>query len=71
MNTSTREVKLVKVTSRVREVIDEVNADVAADSKRYRTMLFIGYDLGHIRDDTEFKHDLEAPGNVSIVVVKH
>jgi hypothetical protein len=64
------EVKLVKVASRVREVIDEINADVAAYSKRYRTLLFIVYDLGHIRDEIEFKHDLEDPGNVSIVVVK-
>lgn len=64
------EVKLLKPASRVREVIDEINADVAAYSKRYRSLLFIVYDLGHIRDEIEFKHDLEDPGNVSVVIVK-
>lgn len=64
------EVKLLKAASRVREVIDEINADVAAYSKRYRNLLFIVYDLGYIRDEIEFKHDLERPGNVSVVIVK-
>jgi hypothetical protein len=64
------EVKLVKKANRVREVIDEINADVAAYSKRYRSLLFIVYDLGNIRDEIEFKQDLEDPGNVSIVIVK-
>jgi hypothetical protein len=54
----------------VREVIDEINADVAAYSKRYRSLLFIVYDLGHIRDEIEFKHDLEDPMKVSVVIVK-
>lgn len=65
------EVKLVKTASRVGEVIDEINADIAAYSKRYRSLLFIVYDLGHIRDEVEFKHDLEAPGNASVIIVKH
>jgi hypothetical protein len=55
----------------VREVVDEINADVAAYSKRYGTLLFIVYDLGNIRDEVEFKQDLEDPGNVSVIVVKH
>lgn len=48
------EVKLIKTASRVREVVDEINADVAAYSKRYGTLLFIVYDLGNIRDEIEF-----------------
>ena len=65
------EVKLVKTAGLVREVIDEINADVQAYSKRYRSLLFIVYDMGHIRDEVEFKQDLEDPGNVSVIVVKH
>jgi hypothetical protein len=65
------EVKLIKTAARVREVIDEINADIAAYSKRYRTIFFVIYDLGNIRDEVEFKHDLEDPGNVAIIVVKH
>lgn len=64
------EVKLIKTPSRVRLVVDEINADIRAYSKGYRSLLFVVYDLGHIRDEIEFKQDLEDPGNVSIVVVK-
>ena len=64
------ELKLIKSTGRIREVVDEINADVAAYSKRYRSLLFIVYDLGYIRDEIEFRHDLEVAGNVAVVVVK-
>jgi hypothetical protein len=60
----------LKSTGRIREVVDEINADVAAYSKRYRSLLFIVYDLGYIRDEIEFRHDLEVAGNVAVVVVK-
>lgn len=65
------EVKLVKTRAKIREVIDEINADIAAYSKAYRTLVFVVYDLGQIQDETEFKQDLEDPGNVSVIVVKH
>lgn len=64
------EIKLIKVATRVREVIDEINADVVGYSKRYKSLLFIVYDLGNIRNEIEFKHDLEDSGNVSVVIVK-
>ena len=64
------ELKLIKSTGRIREVVDEINADVAAYSKRYRSLLFIVYDLGCIRDEIEFRHDLEVAGNVAVVIVK-
>lgn len=65
------ELKFVNRSARVREVVDEINADIAAYAKRYRTLLFIVYDLGHIRDELEFRTDLERSGNVSVIVVKH
>ena len=64
------ELKLIKSTGRIREVVDEINADVIAYSKRYRSLLFIVYDLGYIRDEIEFRHDLEVAGNVAVVIVK-
>lgn len=65
------EVKLVKTAARVREVVDEINADIRAYSKAYRHIIFVVYDLGQIQDETEFKQDLEDPDNVSVIVVKH
>jgi hypothetical protein len=65
------ELKLIKSAARVREVVDEINADIVAYSKGYRSLMFIVYDLGYVRDEAEFKRDLEAPGNVSVVIVKH
>lgn len=64
------EVKLVTSSSRMKEVIDEVNADIAAYSKGYRSLFFLVYDTGYIRDELEFRKDLERNGNVSVIVVK-
>ena len=65
------EVKLIKTRERVGAAVDEINADIRAYAKKYKTLLFIVYDLGQIRDEVEFKQDLEDPGNVVIIVVKH
>lgn len=65
------EVKLVNSSTRAKEAIDEINADVAAYSKGCRSLLFVVYDTGFIRDDLEFRRDLERGGNTSVVVVKH
>ena len=65
------EIKLAPSPDRVKQIVDEINADIAAYSKGYRSLLFVVYDLGHIRDELEFRHDLEAPGNVFVSVVKH
>jgi hypothetical protein len=65
------EVKLIKTSVRVKETIDEINADIASYSRGYRELIFLVYDLGHVRDEIEFRHDLEKPGNVDVLVVKH
>jgi len=65
------ELKLASSAARLKELVDEINADIVAYSKRYRSLLFIVYDLGHIRDESEFRHDLERLANVSVIVVKH
>ena len=65
------EVKLIKTAQRVRSVVDEINADIVSYSKKYAQLLFLVYDLGCIRDEMEFRQDLESATSVSVVVVKH
>jgi hypothetical protein len=65
------EVKLIKSHARAKEIVDEINADITAYSKSYRQLMFIVYDLGFVRDETEFRHDLENTGNVDVLVIKH
>ena len=64
------ELKLISRADRVKEAIDEINADITAYSKAYRNLLFVVYDLGFIRDELEFRQDLERTDNVSVIVVK-
>ncbi|WP_318413884.1 PD-(D/E)XK nuclease domain-containing protein [Photobacterium leiognathi] len=65
------EVKLSKSATKSRTIVDEINADILAYSKGYRSTLFVIYDLGSIRDESEFKNDLEIHEGVSVVIVKH
>ncbi len=65
------EVKLTNSGARVKEAIDEINADIAAYSKQYSRLLFVVYDMSSIRDIPEFTRDLERNGNTSVIVVKH
>ena len=65
------EVKLVKSAKRVKVIVDEISADIAAYAKAYRRLFFLIYDLGYIRDETEFRHDFEISSNITIVIIKH
>ena len=65
------EVKLSKTTAKSKSIVDEINADIVSYSKKYRSILFVVYDLGSIRDEAEFKGDLEVNEGVSVVVIKH
>jgi hypothetical protein len=65
------EVKLSKTVDKLRAIVDEINADIRAYSTQYDRQLYIIYDLGVIRDEGEFKRDLEDAPGVSVVVVKH
>ena len=65
------EVKLIKTPQRVPRSVDEINADIASYSKRYDQLLFLVYDLGHIRDEMEFRRGLENAQTVFVAVVKH
>lgn len=65
------EVKLLKAGRRSR-IIDEINADITAYRTRYEKQLFVVYDLGEIRDENEFRRDIENAGaSIKVVIVKH
>jgi len=65
------EIKLSKDRNKSKAIVDEINADIQAYAKQYTRLLFIVYDIGSIRDETEFKQDLENSENTSVIVVKH
>ena len=65
------EVKLAKERSRHGKLVDEINADIAAYAIDYRSIIFLVYDLGTVRDEIEFRRDLESSGNVSVLIIKH
>lgn len=65
------EVKLLK-EGRRSKVIDEINADITAYSTKYERILFVVYDLGVIRDELEFRRDIENAGAaIKVLVIKH
>lgn len=65
------EVKLCKDSKRISSLIDEINADIQAYSKKYEKLLFMVYDVGCIRDENEFKNDLDNQKNIFVEIVKH
>ena len=65
------EVKLLK-EGRKSKIIEEINADITAYDKKYKRQLFVVYDLGVIRDEIEFKRDIEnAKDYIKVIIVKH
>ena len=65
------EVKLLREGKKSR-IIDEINADITAYSTKYERLLFVVYDLGVIRDEIEFRRDIENAGaNIKVLIIKH
>lgn len=64
------EVKLSKSSDKLKAIVDEINADIRAYGTAYERQIYIVYDLGTIRDEAEFKRDLETARGVLVVVVK-
>jgi len=65
------EVKLLKENKSISAIIEEINADITAYKKEYENIMFVIYDIGKVRNETEFKRDLENTNNVKIIIVKH
>lgn len=65
------EVKLIR-KGRKSKIIEEINADVSAYSKQYSKQMYIIYDLGEIRDEIEFRRDIELlDDDIRVLVIKH
>lgn len=64
------ELKLCTSDSKVKEIIDEINADIPAYQTRYTYIIFVIYDLGFIRDVVQFKTSFERNLNVIVEIVK-
>lgn len=65
------EIKLCNREGRERKIISEINDDVVAYKTKYPNIIFLVYDVGHIRDADKFKEGIEAQDGVIVVVVKH
>jgi hypothetical protein len=65
------EVKLLKDQRHVGPLIDEINADIQAYLQGYKAVIFVVYDLSVIRDELEFRRDLEITDGIKVIVVKH
>lgn len=65
------EVKLLR-PGKKSAIIDEINADITAYQTKYERLLFVVYDLGVIRDQAEFRRDIENAGaSIKVVIVKN
>jgi len=65
------EVKLSKSRDDLRAIVDQINADVRSYATQYERQLYVVYDLSTIRDEAEFKKDIESAPGVSVLIVKH
>jgi hypothetical protein len=65
------EVKLIKSTERSKTAIEEINADILAYKTRYSKGMFLVYDLGIVRDVSEFVGSIEQQMDISVCLVKH
>ena len=62
------EVKLSTSIDKRRAIVDEINADIRTYGTQYERQIYLVYDVGTIRDEAEFRRDLES---VSVIIVKH
>ncbi len=58
-------------SNREKEIIGEINDDILAYQTKYGNLLFVVYDVGHIRDTDRFVNSFEEHQNVMVHVVKH
>lgn len=65
------EIKLCNREGREKEIISEINDDVVAYKTKYPNIIFLVYDVGHIRDADKFKEGIESHDGVIVVTVKH
>ena len=65
------EIKFSKSKRKSKVLVDEINADIQSYSKKYSKLLFLVYDMGTIRDEGEFKNDLDNKDNIQVIIIKN
>lgn len=65
------EIKFTKDKTKTKAIVDEINADIRSYGKQYLNILFLIYDFGTIRDESEFKNDIENKNNIHVIIIKH
>lgn len=65
------EVKLIKDETQRSACIEQMSADIPAYLSVYAHVLFCVYDLGAIRDVSEFQDGIQRQAGVRICVIKH
>lgn len=65
------EVKFTKNNSKTKSIVEQINADIQAYGKSYKNILFLIYDFGTIRDEDEFKNDIDNKLNITVIIIKH
>jgi REase_DpnII-MboI len=65
------EVKFTSDITKSKRIVDETNADIRTYSTKYSRLLFVIYDLGSIRDESEFKLGIENPEKIDVAIIKH
>lgn len=65
------EVKFSNSNDKSKSIVDELNADIQAYSKKYSNLLFLIYDTGFIRNEDEFKNGIDNQKNIIVIIVKH
>ncbi len=65
------EIKLCNRKGREKELIAEINDDILAYQKKYKSIFFIIYDLGIIRDVDKFSNEFIENQNIILSIVKN
>ncbi|MHB1348167.1 MAG: PD-(D/E)XK nuclease domain-containing protein, partial [Candidatus Humimicrobiaceae bacterium] len=65
------EIKLCNRKEREKELIAEINDDILAYQKKFKSIFFIIYDIGSIRDIDRFSSEFSDQQNIIFSVVKH
>lgn len=65
------EVKFIRNATDRTKCVEEIGADIPAYKSSYDNIVFCVYDIGGIRDITEFVQDIQSDPTVRVCVVKH
>jgi hypothetical protein len=65
------EIKITKDINKTKSIIDQINSDIRAYEKEYSNLLFLIYDFGTIRDEYEFKNDIDNQDNIQVIIIKN